>query len=163
MYFEEEEKDICDDILLTEPRRDLDQQPNMLNYQSSDDESDDDDDHDLNAERATPTSLPSIEFVISNSDYWIAMQNIYYITNASFVDSANALPKSFQWLLKQCALQLHMHTKDLYIELLAIENQYRYVLKPIFKMDSYIKYRASESKKLDAEVQKSIRNLKRIW
>lgn len=91
------------------------------------------------------------------------MQNIYYMTNASFVDSSNALPKSFQWLLKQCALQLHMHTKDLYMELLAIENQYRYVLKPIFKMDSYIKYRSSTSNKLDIETQNSIRNLKRIW
>lgn len=159
-YFEEEEKDIIDDILLNEPRRDLDQQPNMLNYQSSDDdESNDDDDRDLNAE----PPLPPIEFVISNSDYWIAMQNIYYMTNASFVDSSNALPKSFQWLLKQCALQLHMHTKDLYMELLAIENQYRYVLKPIFKMDSYIKYRSSTSNKLDIETQNSIRNLKRIW
>lgn len=165
-YFEEEEKDICDEIVLEEPRRDLDQQPNMLNYQSSDDdESNDGDDHDLNAEHALPSSPPppSIEFVISNSDYWIAMQNIYYMTNASFVDSLNALPKSFQWLLKQCALQLHMHTKDLYIELLAIENQYRYVLKPIFKMDSYIKYRSSSSKKLDTETRNAVRNLKRIW
>lgn len=150
-YFDEEEKDICDDILLKEPRRDLDKQPNMLNYQSSDD-----DDHDLNAE------LPPIEFVISNSDYWIAMQNIYYMTNASFNSLNDHFSKSFKWLLKQCALQLHMHIKDLYIELLAIENQYQ-LLEPIYKMDSYIKYRSSSSEKLDIETKKAIRNLKRIW
>lgn len=156
-YFDEEEKDIVDDILLTEPRRDLDKQSNMLDYQSSDDESNDDD-HDPNTEQMHP-----IEFVISNFDYWIATQNIYYTTNASFADSVNELPKSFQWLLKQCALQIHMHIKDLYIELLAIETQYRYILKPIFKMDSYIKYRSTSTNKFDKQTLNAIRNLKRIW
>lgn len=161
-YFDEDEKDIVDDILLNEPRRYLDKQPNMLDYQSSDDdESTDDNDtnnHDLNTD-----DIQTIEFVISNFDYWMAMQNIYFITNASFVESVNALPNTFQWLLKQCALQIHQHIKDLYIELLAIENQYRYILKPIFKMDSYIKYRSDSGKKIDTQTRKAIRCLKRIW
>ncbi|XP_031632877.1 TATA box-binding protein-associated factor RNA polymerase I subunit B [Contarinia nasturtii] len=165
-YFDEEEKDIVDDIVLNEPRRNLDKQSNMLNYQSSDDDDDDGDsndemiksDHDLNGENED-----SIEFIISNFDYWIAMQNIYYITNASFVDSVNVLPKHFQWLLKQCALQIHMHIKDLYIELLAIENQFRYVLKPIFKMDNYIKLRTPSTTKLHPQTISAMKNLKRIW
>lgn len=159
-YFDETEKpmDSVDDFVLKEPRRNLDKQPNMLDYESSDDDDDDDDDHDPNAQNTNPS-----EFVISNFDYWIAMQNIYYTTNASFTDIMTKLPKSFQWLLKQCALQIHMHPKDLYIELLAIENQYRYVLKPIFKMDSYIKYRTPSSNKLDEQTITAIRNLRRIW
>lgn len=159
-YFDEDEKEIIDDILINEPRRNLDKQPNMLDYQSSDDDddTDDDDDHDPNVE---DTDL--IEFVISNFDYWISMQNIYYITNASFTDSVNKLPKSFQWLLKQCALQIHMHIRDLYIELLAIENQYRYVLKPIFKMENYIKFRTPSTTKLDIQTLNAVKNLKRIW
>lgn len=157
-YFDEEEKDIVDDIRLDEPRRNLDKQPNMLDYQSSDDESIDDDDHDPNAD-----NTDSIDFIISNFDYWIAMQNIYYITNASFADSVTELPKSFQWLLKQCALQIHMHIKDLYVELLAIENQYRYVLKPIFKMKNYITFRKCSNRKLDQQTANAVKNLKRIW
>lgn len=168
-YFDEMEKpmDTVDDFVLNEPRRNLDKQPNMLDYQSSDDDSnnndddiddDDDDDYDPNAQNEN-----SIEFIISNFDYWIAMQNIYYMTNASFADSVTTLPKSFQWLLKQCALQIHMNIKDLYIELLAIENQFRYVLKPIFKMDSYIRYRTPSTDKLNAQTINAIKNLKRIW
>lgn len=155
-YFDEEENDLVDEILLNEPRCNLDKQINMLNYdESSDDESVDGD--------TDSETTDDIELVTSNFDYWIAMQNIYYITNASFEASVNTLPKTFQWLLKQCALQIHMHIKDLYIELLAIENQYRYVLKPIFKMDNYIKYRATRSKKLDAQTINAIKNLQRIW
>lgn len=156
-YFDEEEKDNIDDILLSEPRRNLDKQPNMLDYQSSDDDDDDDESVD------NDPNVDLIEFVISNFDYWIAMQNIYYITNASFVDSVKELPKSFQWLLRQCALQIHMHIKDLYIELLAIENQYRYNLKPIFKMDNYIEFRTLSTKKLDAQTLSAIKTLNRIW
>lgn len=143
---------IDDEIVLNEPRRNLDKQPNILDYESSDDESID---LDPNTE--------SIEFVISNFDYWIAMQNIYYITNASFGDSVTTLPKNFQWLLKQCALQIHMNIKDLYVELLAIENQYRYVLKPLFKMHNYIMHRTISSKKLSAQTMNAVKNLKRIW
>lgn len=157
-YFDEEEKDIIDSVVLDEPRRNLDKQPNMLDYQSS---SDDDESNDESNDENSENEL--IEFVISNFDYWIAMQNIYLITNASFVDNVNQLPKSFQWLLKQCALQIHMHIKDLYIELLAIENQYRYILKPIFKMENYIKFRRQTNAKLDAQTANAIKNLKRIW
>lgn len=162
-YFDEEEKDIIDDILLNEPRRNLDKPSNMLEYQSSDDElindnSNCDDDHDTNTEQQD-----SIEFIISNFDYWIAMQNIYYITNASFDDSVNMLPKNFQWLLKQCALQIHMHIKDLYIELLAIENQYRYILKPIFKMKNYVQFRTLSKVKFDTETKNAVNNANRIW
>lgn len=152
-FFEEEEKEIFDDYRLLEPRRNLDQQPNILYCCSSDDDSDDNDSSDLD----------SIDFVISNLDYWIAMQNIYYITNASFDETFNQLPKSFQWLLKQCALQIHMHVKDLYIELLAIETQYRYVLKPIFKMNHYIRYRKMNRNKFDPKTFNAINLLKRIW
>lgn len=158
-YFDEEEKEIIDNVVLNEPRRNLDKQHNMLDYESSSDDgesSDNDESVDANAEN-------TIKFIISNFDYWIAMQNIYLITNASFVESINQLPKSFQWLLKQCALQTNMHIKDLYIELLAIENQYRYILKPIFKMESYIKFRKTNNTKLDAQIPSAVKNLKRIW
>lgn len=162
-YFDEDEKEIIDDILINEPRRNLDKQPNMLDYQSSDDDDDDDDDTDDDDHDPNVEDTDLIEFVISNFDYWISMQNIYYITNASFTDSVNKLPKSFQWLLKQCALQIHMHIKDLYIELLAIENQYRYILKPIFKMENYIKFRTPSTTKLDIQTLNAVKNLKRIW
>lgn len=155
--FEEEEKEIIDDITLTEPRRNLDEQPNMLNYVSSDD-SDVDLDHDT-----SELYENSIEFTISNFDYWIAMKNIYYLTNGTFKESTAELPKSFQWLLQQCALQIHMNPKDLYVELLAIENQYRYILKPIFKMKNFIKLRNLSNNKLDVQTFNAARLLKKIW
>lgn len=154
-FFEEVEKEIIDDYRLLEPRRNLDQQPNMLHYLSSDDDSESDD--------SSIDSNNQIDFILSNFDYWIAMRNIYYITNASFAETLNELPKSFQWLLNQCALQIHMPVKDLYIELLAIENQYRYVLKPIFKMSHYIKYRKLNRGKLDTQTLNAIKLLKKIW
>lgn len=154
-FFEEEEKEIIDDYRLLEPRRNLDEQPNMLHYLSSDDDSEPDD--------STIDNNNQIDFILSNFDYWILLQNIYYITNASFAETMNQLPKSFQWLLNQCALQIHMPVKDLYIELLAIENQYRYVLKPIFKMNHYIKYRKLNRGKLDTQTLNAIKLLKKIW
>lgn len=154
-FFEEEEKEIIDDYRLLEPRRNLDQQPNMLHYFSSDEDSESDD--------SSIDSDKKIDFILSNFDYWIAMQNIYYITNASFAEALKELPKSFQWLLNQCALQIHMPVKDLYIELLAIENQYRYVLKPIFKMNHYIKCRKLNRGKLDTQTLNAIKLLKKIW
>lgn len=153
--FCEEEKEIIDDYRLLEPRRNLDQQTNMLHYLSSDD--------DLEPDDSCIDRNNQIDFILSNFDYWIAMQNIYYITNASFAETLKALPKSFQWLLNQCALQIHMPVKDLYIELLAIENQYRYVLKPIFKMNHYIKYRKLNRGKLDTQTLNAIKLLKKIW
>lgn len=156
-FFDEEEDNFDnDEIVLKEPRRDLDEQPNMLRYQSSDEDDDQSTDSNFSAEK-------SIDFVISNFDYWIALQNIYYITNASFDETFKDLPTSFQWLLKQCALQIQMPIKDLYIELLAIENEYRYILKPIFKMKNHIEYRELTINKLDHGTLNAARLLKRIW
>lgn len=155
--FEEEEKEIIDDITINEPRRNLDEQPNMLNYVSSDESDVDDADTSMDDDNNT------IDFVQSNFDYWIAMRNIYYMTNESFDETMHGLPKSFQWLLQQCALQIHMNIKDLYIELLAIESQYRYVLKPIFKSKNFIEYRQVTTTKLGTNLFSAVKLLKRIW
>lgn len=157
-YFDEDEKDIIDEFILNEPRRNLDHPPNILDYCSSNESVDSSDDE-------TPLSSlldeNHIEFIISNYDYWISMENLYYLTNKSFDEKFKHFPKSFQWLLNQCALQLHQLPKDLYIELMAIENIYRFVLKPTFKMDNCFKYR--DAGKLSGNLGGAVEWLKRIW
>lgn len=157
-YFDEDEKDIIDEFILNEPRRNLDHPPNILDYCSSNESADSSDDE-------TPLSSlldeNHIEFIISNYDYWITLENLYYLTNKSFDEKSKHLPKSFQWLLKQCALHLHQLPKDLYIELMAIENIYRFVLKPTFKMDNCFKYR--DAGKLSGNLGGAVEWLRRIW
>lgn len=157
-YFDEDEKDIIDEFLLNEPRRNLDHPPNILDYCSSNESVD-------SSEDETPLSSlldeNHIEFIISNYDYWISLENLYHLTNKSFDEKSKHLPKSFQWLLNQCALQLHQLPKDLYIELMAIENVYRFVLKPTFKMDNCFKYR--DGGKLSGNLGGAVEWLKRMW
>lgn len=141
------------DAIISEPRRNLDNQPNMLNYESTDDEEEID----------CTKDCASLEFLVSNFDYWIAMENIYYITNNSFNETMTGLPLSFQWLLEQCALQIRQNTKDLYIELLAIENEFRYVLKPVFKMTNYVEYRKRTGTNLHTQTLNASNLLRRIW
>lgn len=150
-YFDEQEQDINDDFILSEPRRNLEETNSVLVDSSSDEETD----------AAFDVNENTIEFTVSNNDYWIFMENIRNMTNISFEEELRKLPSSFQWLLKQCALQLHMQVKDLYIELLAIENQFRYVLKPMHKMKNCIKYR--DNKKLPPRLLTAVNNLRTIW
>lgn len=159
-YFDEEEKDAIDDIRLKEPRRNLDQLPNILENVSSDEDEDERTDVESGFHNDA-LNEESVNFLVTNFDFWIAMENIYFLTNASFEEKFPKFPASFQWLLKQCAMHTHMHPKDLYIELLAIEAQFRYVLKPIFKMDNCIKFR--DTSKLDAKTANAVRLLNRIW
>lgn len=158
-YFDEDEMDIIDEFILNEPRRNLDQPRNILDYCSSNDSADDSSDDE------TPLSslldANRVEFIISNYDYWISMENLYHLTYKSFDEKSKQLPKSFQWLLKQCALQLHQLPKDLFVELMAIENAYRFVLKPTFKMDNCFKFR--DTRKLSGTLGGAVEWLKRIW
>lgn len=153
---DDDDDDRWQETILAEPRRNLDKQPNMLNYESSDDD-------DVDNNNDCDKDCTEMEFLISNFDYWIAMENIYYITNQSFNETMTRLPLSFQWLLQQCALQTRQHVKDLYIELLAVENEYRYVLKPIFKMKSYVQYRKRNGTKLPTQTLNASNLLRRIW
>lgn len=155
-YFDELGKDINFDEILAQPRRNLDEQQNILNADNNHDDSTYEMETDLE-------NTESIDFALSNFDYWICMENIYFQTNQSFAKRLEQLPRNFQWLLKHCAAQIHMHPKDLYIELLAIENQFRYVLKPIFKMNNRILYRKTTNKTLSTRTINAINLLKRIW
>lgn len=159
-YFDEEEKDITADVLLSEPRRNLDFQPTIVDY-SSDEESNDSSDDE------TPLSSlvgeNGLELLVSNFNYWISMESISHlaIVRSSFVQKAKKLPKSFQWLLEQCALHLNMDTLELYTELLAIESQFRYKLKPTFKMNNC--YRFREAMKLPKPLRYAVQTLDSIW
>lgn len=155
-YFDELGQDINFDDILTEPRRNLDEQENILNYAEDDDDVSSEMDTDLeNAE--------NIPFELTNHDYWMCLENIYFQTNQTFTKKVKNMPHNFQWLLKHCAMELHMHPKDLYIELLAIETQFRYILKPIFKMNNRILYRNLSKDKMSLRTFNAINLLKKIW
>lgn len=157
-YFDEENKDIVDDFVLNAPRRNLDEGPNILDYAS-------DSDADVSSDDETPLSSlqgdSHIEFLVNNFNYWISMDNSYHLKKNSFQPKLKKMPQSFQWLLNQCAMHVQMNPKDLYIELLAIESQYRYCLKPTFKMENCLRFR--NIKKLSPTLQICVKQLDRIW
>lgn len=65
-------------------------------------------------------STETLEFSISNSDYWLLFdRNI--VTKHEFTDFRKLLSKTFQWLLKQGADLIESQESDLYIELILIE------------------------------------------
>lgn len=155
-YFDELGKDINFDEILSQPRRNLDKQENILNYAHAQNDSMYEVETDLE-------DADSIELAMTNFDYWICLENIYFLTNQTFLQKLEKLPRSFQWLLKHCASQLHMHPKELYIELLAIENHFRYVLKPVFKMNDRLLYRKTTKDNLTPRTFNAINLLRRIW
>lgn len=159
-YFDEDGKDIVDDILLDAPRRNLDFQPTILDYSSSEETN-------SSSDEETPLSSlcdeKSIDFLVSNFNYWISMESISHLTivRSSFLQKLKKLPKNFQWLLHECSSHLHMEKVDLYIELLAIESQFRYKLKPTFKMNNCYRYR--DTAKLSKELEYAVHVLDTIW
>lgn len=95
----------------------------------------------------------TLEFSISNSDYWLLFNSLHANKN-DFTDFRKKLSKSFQWLLKQGADITENREADLYLELMVIEYYFTKNLKPsdrvlasllkrlytIFKSDVYNNY-----------------------
>lgn len=71
----------------------------------------------------------TLDFTISNSDYWIIFNSINSTKNEA-TDFRKNLSKTFQWLLKQGADLIENKETDLYCELMVIEYYFTKDVKP---------------------------------
>ncbi len=71
----------------------------------------------------------TLDFSISNSDYWLLFNSLH-VNKHEFGDFGKNLPKTFQWLLKQCADLIENQETDLYYELMVIEYYFTKDVKP---------------------------------
>lgn len=72
----------------------------------------------------------SLDFSISNSDYWLLFNSIQ-ANKTEFTDFRKMLPKTFQWLLKQGAELIENQECDVYFELMVIEYYFTKDVKPL--------------------------------
>lgn len=63
-------------------------------------------------------------------EYWMYDCIFSRVKPKNFAIFEKSLPRSFRWLLNECALIVEMSTEDLYEEVCLIENYYTHVLKP---------------------------------
>lgn len=71
----------------------------------------------------------TLKFSISDSDYWLLFNSLHS-NKHEFADFRKTLPKTFQWLLKQCAELIENQDFDLYFELMVIEYYFAKDVKP---------------------------------
>ncbi|XP_076241063.1 TATA box-binding protein-associated factor RNA polymerase I subunit B [Calliopsis andreniformis] len=63
-------------------------------------------------------------------DYWMYHCNFSRVKPKNFAIFEKALPRSFRWLLNECALMTEMSMEDLYEEVCLIETFHAHILKP---------------------------------
>lgn len=80
-----------------------------------------------------------------NFDYWTFLEVSHYITQDLYDCLSVEFPTSFKWLLDNCANLLEMKPIHLYLELLTIETQFLYVLKPMFEVKDRLEFRNIET------------------
>ncbi|KZC10524.1 hypothetical protein WN55_01961, partial [Dufourea novaeangliae] len=70
-------------------------------------------------------------------DYWMYHCIFSRVKAKNFATFERSLPRSFRWLLKQCALTVEMTVEDLYEEVCLIEKYHAYIFKSIHSSDKY--------------------------
>jgi len=89
------------------------------------------------------------------TDYWMYHCNFSRIKSKNFEIFEKILPRSFRWLLNECANIIEMSTEDLYEEVCLIETYYAYMLK---QMES-----ASTNSKANHDNQAKINVILKKW
>lgn len=69
-------------------------------------------------------------FVRPFKEYWMYHCIFSRVKPKNFAVFERALPRTFRWLLNECALAVEMSTEDLYEEACLIETYHTHVLKP---------------------------------
>lgn len=74
-------------------------------------------------------------FFMPFKDYWMYHCNFSRVKSKNFALFEKALPRSFRWLLNECALMAEMTPEDLYEEVCLIEAYHAHVFKSDSKND----------------------------
>lgn len=92
-----------------------------------------------------------IRLFIPFKDYWMYHYNFSYVKLKNFELHEKMLPRSFRWLLNECANIIEMSTEDLYREVCLVEGYCARVLKQL------------ETSTEDCNNQASINKILRQW
>ncbi|XP_063705341.1 TATA box-binding protein-associated factor RNA polymerase I subunit B-like [Culicoides brevitarsis] len=102
-----------------------------------------------------PDSDTDVTYHRPNFEYWTYIdrpdslsKDIYDLLSVEF-------PYIFKWLLETCSAMLQMKPIFLYFELLTIEVQFLYILKPMYKIKNELKYQNLQ------EIESSLRGMLR--
>ncbi|XP_063706402.1 TATA box-binding protein-associated factor RNA polymerase I subunit B-like [Culicoides brevitarsis] len=87
-----------------------------------------------------PDENTSITLFKPNFDYWTYLEYPHMITQDLYDYMRPEFPESFKWLLENCANLVMMKPYHLYFELLTIETQFLYILKPMHKIRNELVY-----------------------
>lgn len=125
-------------------------------------------------EACQETSVPEPSSSQYDSTLTLKLPHFYYWTHLfySYWTLAGAdlplyeeisgnFPKSFTWLLGHCAKMIEVTPNELYSQLLIVENQFLYALKPMSKVKTRVKYRPK--KQLPKKMVKIVNQFKNVW
>lgn len=147
--------------ILSQPKNFLDNTTSIFNYV---DNTKEDQDYRLNASEKIYSTLLTLD--ISNCDYWLTIGNIS--TSSMYYEQFNnifsKLPKNFQWLLKQCARVIENEPRDLYEQLIILENCYAHILEPLNSIsNNMIAFQKIDKYKNVDRLHRAIRSIAWRW
>lgn len=95
------------------------------------------------------------------TNYFYSYRSIANTDLHLYEDIAENFPQSFIWLLNHCANMIEMKSNELYSQLLIVENQFLYALKPMTKLRTKLQYRSK--KQLPRKMHKVVNQFKNLW
>lgn len=131
----------------------------LFDYDVSDDE--DNTDNDCIDEDADDDTC--LRFDVSNYDYWMNLGYVDNLRRDQFNLLQTKFPKHFNWLLEQCSSVIECRARELYSELLLIENQFAYVIEDFSKMTNIVLKQKPELYRPLPGLYKFIRFMQKRW
>lgn len=104
-----------------------------------------------------------LRFDVSNYDYWMNLGYADDLRRDQFKLLQTKLPKHFNWLLEQCSNTIECNARDVYKELMLIENQFAYVVEDFSKMSNIVLKQNPERYRQVTGLYKFIRFMQRRW
>uniref|UniRef100_A0A336MX32 CSON009124 protein n=1 Tax=Culicoides sonorensis TaxID=179676 RepID=A0A336MX32_CULSO len=93
--------------------------------------------------------------------FYYSFINFYKTDYELFEEASKSFPRSFSWILNHCAKIIEMAPSDLYTQLLTVENQFLYALRPMDRIKTELKYR--HYKNLPKKMRPKIRTIKNLF
>lgn len=124
--------------------------------------SDDDDDDDAKSDCSDDDERP-LEFCVNSFDYWMCSGRLDEMQQSVFKDLCQRMPRNFVWLLRQCAQMIECNERDVYRELLVVENFYAYRLAPVQRMRNMLLYQPVRRRMHVPELSRLVLHLSTQW
>lgn len=144
------------------PQREADVDVPLFEMVLSDDNNDSDANNEDNEDDGDDGE--PLEFCVNDFDYWMCTGRLDEMRHSVFKElCARHLPQNFVWLLRQCAQLVECNERDVYRELLIVENFYAYRLAPFEQMRNMPLYRPERRQMHIPELRKSVQHFSPHW